>query len=420
MLTRSSIPSICLVLTALSCGSSGQEADGGRGGGGGAGGSETHFGFEDPSAGAASGWSGGELDEEAVQALRGAACAGESAGTEAEPAVIQLIVDVSGSMDQNAPSSNRSRWEITRDALAHAVDNLPGTTGLGVLYYPNMGTTRSQPTGTDSDPERSVEACVNTDALIPVNLLGPPGSSHRQALATSLDDASPAGGTPTYDAFEVARGALSQTTLPGNRFLLLITDGQPTFSSGCRGTGRIVDAVDPRPIIDLAQEASQSGVRTFVIGAPGSEDVGVPVFADARSWLSRTASVGGTGTAGCSDDGPEFCHLDMTQEADFAEALRRGLETIVGQVLSCSYRVPADPAGKEIDPENVNIILTRGDGSLALIPKAASEDCSTGWHYSSDGAYIELCTSTCDSVLADSNPQLDVLFGCQSRTGDIR
>jgi hypothetical protein len=421
MMNRGTMVSLSLALLACGCGASeGGDGNDGAAASSGAGGVEGNLGIDDPNATGGGGLSGGPLDEAAVQALRDSACAGESAATEPQPAVIQLIVDVSGSMGRDAPGSNRSKWSITRDALAAAIDALPGTIGVGVLYYPNMDTEPSEPEGDDSDSPRAVEACLNTSALIPIDLLGAPGSAHRARIGTSLDDAVPAGGTPTYDAFDVAEGALAQTTLPGNRFLLLITDGQPTFSSGCRGTGNVDDAVDPRPIIDLAQAASQTGVRTFVIGSPGSEQVGIPVFSDARTWLSRTASIGGTAAPGCNDDGPGFCHLDMTQEADFADALRRGLQTIVGQVVSCSYLVPRNPGGMEIDTDSVNVIFTHGDDALELIPRAASGDCSDGWYYSADFSSIELCESTCAAVKADPDPLLDVLFGCQSAMVPIR
>ena len=68
----------------------------------------------------------------------GEVCAGESAGAELAPSVLQLLVDTSGSMDQNAPGGRGTKWEVTRSAVLTAVDGMPATTTLGVVFYPNV------------------------------------------------------------------------------------------------------------------------------------------------------------------------------------------------------------------------------------------------------------------------------------------
>src|SRR5690606_16497820 len=63
--------------------------------------------------------------------LRDAACAGWRAEPEGLPAILQLVVDVSGSMDDEAPgASGQSKWEVTRDALAEAIDAMPEALAL--------------------------------------------------------------------------------------------------------------------------------------------------------------------------------------------------------------------------------------------------------------------------------------------------
>jgi hypothetical protein len=304
--------------------------------------------------------------------------------------------------------------------LKAAMASLPASTGVGVLYYPNMGTTRSQPTATGTDPPRAVTACVNTGAALPIALLGQPGSLQRTTIGTSLDRTRPAGGTPSHDAYGVGLAAIGATTLPGKRFVVLITDGQPTFLSGCRGTGNIVDAVDPRPIIDAVKAGMASGIETFLIGSPGSEEVGVPIFADARTWLSMAASVGGTAAPGCSDNGPAFCHFDMSQQPNFADALRGALQQIVGSVLSCEYVVPPPPSGTALDPSKVNVIFSAQGARPEIIAKAPSGACTAGWQYSPDGTHVTLCADTCKRVQGAQNPQLDLLFGCTSKEGAPR
>lgn len=414
----------CVTTLALAaCSSSGDSSKSGKGGsnGGGSNGSDGNIGLGSDTGGGNGSTADGGGAGSTVDDLRNAACAQETAATEPLPAVLMLVVDVSGSMSQSAPGSRQSKWQVTRDALAGALDELSDGTGVGVLYYPNRDTTASRPTGTESDPPRDPSACLDTGGVIPPAALGPSGSQHRTRLLNSLQNVNgPQGGTPTHDAYRTALPALQSTTLPGDRYMLLITDGQPTFLSGCRGTGNIRDAVDPRPIITEAEQAKMQGISTFVIGSPGSEEVGVPVFSDARTWLSQTASVGGTAQPGCSDDGPNFCHFDMTQEPDFSQALREALGQVVGQVLSCTYKLPSPPSGSELAPNEVNLILTPDGGDPEIITQSTTSDCAEGWVYSDDGNNIVLCDSTCDRVKSAENPRLELLFGCQTEFGPIR
>lgn len=397
----------------------GGSANGGSANGGTGGGTSTGTDGGGTSGSTGTGGSSGAAVD--LEMLRNSSCAGWEAATEVQPSILQLVVDISGSMDQQAPGTSSSKWQVTRQALDDAIYALPDSIAVGVLYYPNMDTTPSEPAGDATDPPRDVTACVNTGQILPIDVLGPTGAPHRTAVDDSLYQINgPAGGTPTHDAYRYALGALNASQLPGSRYMLLITDGQPTFLDGCRGTGNIVDAVDPTPIIGEAQLAMMEGVKTFVIGSPGSEEVGVPIYSDARTWLSMTATVGGTAKAGCSDDGPNFCHFDMTQEADFSTALREALRDILGAIVSCEYSLPAPPQGEELDPSKVNVVFSAEGSDPELITQAADANCTEGWRYSADGTLIEICPSTCDRIQGAIRPEVEVLFGCATEVTPIR
>lgn len=325
------------------------------------------------------------------------ACAVDTARGEALPAVLQLVVDTSGSMGRRAPGSNRTKWEVTRDALNEAIDNMPPTAAIGVVLYPNRST---QPGG----------PCFRSQSEVSIDLLGASGSAQRNNIRQALAGADPEGGTPTHDAYQFALGELDATTLPGNRFIVLITDGTPTFALNCNGTGSIDDPVDSQPIINESTGAFQDGVRTFVIGSPGSED--------ARDALSEIASEGGTAQSGCSSSGPNYCHFDMTTEPDLATALRDALTEITGQAVSCNYVVPT---GGNVDPNKVIVVYTPGSGDPEEILKDPSQDqCNTGWQYAQSRTQIELCGSTCDRIKADQDGQIDLIFGCETNVDGPR
>ena len=340
-----------------------------------------------------------------VQAIEGAACAGWKAEVEAQPALIQLVIDVSGSMREEAPGTgNDTKWEVTRDALREAIGALPAETGVGALYYPNRETQAS-------DTTREITNCVQVDQIIPMGVLGAGNSAKRNDLLSSLDEPRPRGSTPTHDAFKYAfDNGLTPSRLPGNRYMLLITDGAPTFALGCVGEGDT--PVPTNPIVDEVKRARSAGTKTFIIGSPGSEeslDGG-----DARPWLSRAAMEGGTPQANCTENGPAFCHFDMTEEPDFGAALRDGLSQIAGQVVSCTYSLPTPPTGKTLNAEAVNVVLTGSSGTTELVLRDDTGDCSEGWQYANN--QVVLCEDTCNRAKSDAGGRVALHFGCSSNS----
>jgi hypothetical protein len=316
-------------------------------------------------------------------------CVGQTAGTEAVPAVLELVVDTSGSMDRDAPGTRDTKWQVTREALLGAVEQMPGNTSIGVVFYPDVPNTAS--------------SCFDSEADVAIAPLASTGSSQRRAIEGAFASQTPDGGTPTHDAYRYAYTELARSSATGNRFAVVITDGTPTYSLGCVGTGLVSDPVDPSPLVGEAERARQQGVSTFVIGSPGSEG--------ARESLSRMAEAGGTAKPGCSHSGPNYCHFDMTQSGDFAEDLRTALGTISGLALSCTYDIPEPPSGQLLDPGRVNVLFTPRGGSAERVAKSETSACEEGWRYSDEGAAVLLCSATCDRIRS-SQGTLSLEFGC--------
>jgi len=151
-----------------------------------------------------------------------------------------------------------------------------------------------------------------------------------------------------------------------------------------------------------------AGIGTFVIGSHGSER--------ARGGLSDIAKAGGSGSATCSSDGPEYCHFDLTTQADFSAALSMALEAITERTLTCKYQVPSPPSGQTIDPTKVNVRFTRGTGEVVeLLKDPSATECNSGWQYADGGASIQLCEAACNEAKADPMAKIEVLFGCETK-----
>lgn len=392
------LPAALSMLLAISCsGSDGSNVDGGNGNGTGNNGNGNQPDLGNPGGGTSGGPLGG-----VTMITPGSECAKGSGVANAIPAVVQMVIDVSTSMQQGADGSNRpapgmSKWDITSEALKEAVGSLPASVAVGVNFYPN-------------NPRRGSQQCINNQIGLPIDLLGEANSQQRRAFNQLIDRTTTNGGTPTHAAFNFGLETVKSSTLAGRKFVLLITDGKPTYNLDCSGDG--MTGVENGPLIAAVDAAFKdaTSVSTFVIGSPGSED--------ARGDLSQMASRGGTAKSSCSDAGPEYCHLDMTNAPDFAAALSQGLSDIAGQIGTCEYEVPSPPAGQSIDPLLVNVLYTKGDGNQATVPQDALGTCQSGWRYDNNDnpTKIILCGSDCEAVKADQGAKIDVIFGCQRQT----
>jgi hypothetical protein len=354
------------------------------------------------------------LTPDQVAAINNNACDGWAVEPETKPAVLEFVVDTSLSMNEvpgavsqpgrpGAPGSpsatGPTKWQATRDALKAVIATLPDSIAVGLLFYPNMANqARSRPA--------SAESCVNTSAGIAP---APLTAAQKAGLIAALDATNPNGWTPTDAAYQYALGAaILPTKLAGDKYMLLITDGQPTLRGDCTsaGNGAGITPVESQPIVDHVAAALGQGVRTFLIGSPGSEG--------GRAWMSQAAIEGGTAAAGCKVMGPPFCHLDMTTSADFGSALKAGLNKVTGSI-ACTYDIPDPGQGQVIDKNLINLIVTTASGTQLVLPDEDA-DCSEGFRVS--GNQVVLCEGTCSRVQRE-NDSIQLLFGCQSGSIDV-
>ena len=268
-------------------------------------------------------------------------CAASTVKADLLPANMLFVIDRSGSMNCNLPPitsssdceakparvdiTKPSKWEVIRDALKSAFAALPSTASAGISYFSN-----DDECGVQSAPSVAVKRIDPTQVA---------------ALGASLDAMVPAGGTPIVGATILGYKHLhQQLSAPGSDFLVLLTDG----SESC------TPADVPGLVSTQVPNALLVGIRTFSIGVPGSEG--------ARGLLSQIAFAGGTAaSATCDHSGAKEtgdCHFDMTTSQDFAGDLRKALATITGKALTCTFDVPAGPAGLPVDRNKVNVNFT--------------------------------------------------------------
>lgn len=378
-----------------------------------------------------------DLTDKQLQSILDAECTGAEAEGERLPSTLELIIDVSGSMNKSAETGEPpeggepNKWDTTKAALLSAVDHLPSSVSLGAVYYPNKRATVHAP-----GAPGPVSSCINVDGSLPIASLGTKDSAQRAAFVENIDAVWVDNYTPTHDAYNYGLTEHLLHAPGGNRFMLLITDGAPTINGGCQwpeddgkafpievGTGDGSFDGETAPIIaDIDRALADEGVRTFIIGAPGSEE-SVESNTDMRPWLSAAARAGGTSPADCSDNGPNYCHFDMAGSgAHFARDLTSVLATIAGQVANaCTFKIPDPPQGETLDPNKTQVIIEWGDGTNQLIRPDAIDECQDqGWRYNEADQTVETCGATCDRIKLDYQAVVHVSFGCTEQDIIVR
>jgi hypothetical protein len=323
------------------------------------------------------------------------------------PANLLFLIDRSASLLCNLPStttsaaceqtaaradpSQPSKWEIVRPALEQAIAELPETATAGITYFSN-----DDRCGVQSQPD------------VP---LRPLDAGQRAQLAESLAAMQPLGGTPIVGGLILAYKHLNPDQTEGvphgNRFVVLLTDGQ----EGCAA-----DQI-PRLLDTELPKSRTAAITTFVIGVPGSEVN--------RGFLSRLAFAGGSPSRPDCDHGSQDptvgdCHFDMTRDTDLATALSDALAAIGGRALSCDFDVPVPANGGVLDHARVNVVYReRPEGAEQLIAQDATLPCdggANGWQYNADKSKILLCGTACSTIRRAAS--IRIALGCKSVTVD--
>jgi hypothetical protein len=258
-----------------------------------------------------------------------------------------VVPDVLLVFDRSAASTDHTR---AASALVDVVNRTAGSVRWGLLLYPSRDT-----------------AC--TVEAVPALPLGQTSSSMAQALM-----AAPPGttaGAPLAAAVTAAQQYLDATSLAENRFLVVVSAGQPS----CAGNG-------PAEAIAAVTAAAQDGIASFVVASatPASDDT-----------LQRLSAAGGKPRAGTPS------YHSIADEAELADAL-----TSTGSgVSSCLLPLDAPPPA----PANVRVDV-KGQ-RLTRDPTHAD-----GWDYGPGMQSIAFYGVACSTVKTAHAGEVQVFFGC--------
>jgi hypothetical protein len=279
------------------------------------------------------------------------------------PPDLLLVFDRSGSMQQDPSNGNNcnpqatcpSKWNQATTAVNMAVAASEGSIRWGLKLF-QTGDQTCQVT-----PGAQVPIAINNAARI----------------ATALDGADPNGSTPTTAAINRGGDYLATLTTDNPRFMVLVTDGQPTC-----GPGNNNNADDTNAVAAVATQAAR-GYGTFVVGIATVGNTG------ADGTLSMMSTNGMHPRPGT----PNYYVVNNTAE------LVTALTSIGTQVTSCTFTLDRAPP----NPLNVRV---EGDG------RVIQPNDTNGWVYEPGMRAITLKGTPCDDVLAMRITNVVVLFGC--------
>lgn len=404
MLVRAALRSsaaLCLLAVAtcastLACSAkssqSGVAGDGGSGagnvGGGGTGGGET----------IGSGGNTGTITD---------SC-GSSSFANQVPGSILVVFDKSGSMSDGTPQ----KWSTSVAALNTMMASASQDLGMGLLPFPE-GKFDDSGLAFCFDPSTPACAALYADggcedvAQMPVVAVGPLGTTKSQ-ISGWLANSGPSGNTPTLTALKHAYAYMQSVDVPGQRFVLLMTDGEPTTHSPAQSIGGFTipeSNIKCGQLADIEAEAlaaasAASAVKTFVIGSPGSEG--------ASDFLSQLALNGGTQKSpGCSAAAGD-CHYQIGS-ANFAQDLQAALDDIAGKLSECVFAIPD---GENADPDYVNVELDANGNPTQLYKDTSHMD---GWDYTDDThTKVELFGPSCDEFKGTQGAKVSIILGCKT------
>ncbi|MGZ3450112.1 MAG: hypothetical protein ACXVEF_10995 [Polyangiales bacterium] len=335
-----------------------------------------------------------------------AACAAATYNGKKIPASLLVLLDRSASMQ------DMGKWDGAVAALSSALTTADDALPVGLLFFPEGKFNSSGLAACALNPAAAGCAALYADSgckdvKTTPDIAVAPLSTSRAPITAKLSSTSPTGDTTsTRWGLKNAWSIMSALDSKGDRFVVLVTDGEPTTHQPKTVVGPLmipesaIECSDEKTIEDetLAAATMATPVKTFVIGAPGSEK--------GSAFLSQVAINGKTQRSPTCSAAKGDCHYQIGS-ASFSTDLAKALEEITGKIATCIFEVPS---GTDVDPAKVNVTV---DG-MSLYRDETHGD---GWDYT-DGSHtkIELHGPACDKVKtgASAGIAVKILLGCKT------
>jgi hypothetical protein len=211
------------------------------------------------------------------------------------------------------------------------------------------------------------------------------------------------GFTPTRAALDRAYAYMASQPSEGQRYVVLFTDGEPTLHGDEIGVEAFQSCGEENDILSAVESANQgeSSVKTFAIGAPGSEL--------AADLLGEIAKRGGTARSPSCNALAGECHYQLLA-GDYENQLGEVLDTIAGLVGDCTFEVPN--GNDQANPDAVNVGIETKDGIEVVYRDPNHND---GWDFvSAEKDQVQLWGAACDLYNSAAQNRALIVLGCDA------
>lgn len=315
---------------------------------------------------------------------------------EASPQVVNVVVLLDRSLSMNTALSStetKTRWQAMREALSTALTGVQDRISFGLKLFP------------DSTADYSV---TQPGLAVPVAL----GAAAIAAIDQAIAAATPAGGTPVASALNQLLDHYSSAdagSVGADQVVLLATDGAPNCNSAlsCEQGACIANIENPSQTQNICQfepaqcldstaavakvkELYAAGIRTVVLGIPGSE------YTQYQDALNQMAAAGGLANADANYD-----YYPVSAAAG-VQGLESTLETITkGLIKSCRLQLTSVP-------QDIGLLNVQVDDKE--IPQSGPD----GWEVdqSTSPPTVVLKGTTCQSIETRGAESVNIIYGC--------
>jgi hypothetical protein len=324
------------------------------------------------------------------------ACGGTMMKASARDANLLLVLDKSGSMLQKPDGFAVKKWDAVKVALRDALTPVKGKISLGLAMYPN-------------DTTASGDACAMPSGSAGVTV--PVAADSVDKIIEAVNGAMPSGATPTAKALASALDYFTNGSgkdLKGDKYVILATDGGPNCDSSitcgaetcttnidgscdtggncCDPSRSKISCLDDKGVIGQIDALKAAGVKTFVIGIPGTEAY--------KSYLDQFAEHGGM-----MSSGGDTKYYSVSAEGGVA-GLTSVFSLITGELIT-TCKIALDTTAP--DPSQINVYVDE-----KVIPQGGAN----GWDYDPASNTITIKGATCDQVKTKGAKVISVSYGC--------
>jgi hypothetical protein len=319
---------------------------------------------------------------------------------------VLLALDKSGTMTLS-DGTTATRWGDLTAAVPAALSDFAGVLRLGLEFFPAATVALTcQATLTNN------QCCVMPEVTSPLTVPVQAGTLALSAIQNALSTVSPGGGTPMAAALERAYHYYTGegSALTGDKYVLLVTDGGPNCNTElttecpadhctrnldgnlavCPPSGTISccnspvlysACLDDTRVADRISQLRLAGIRTIVVGLPGS--------APYAAYLDVFATAGGMASgAYLATDGANLTSILRSIMASLAPDCQITLDAPPPDITRTNVLVDCAP---------VTSTTTDADGS---------------WTYDPASVSVMLTGAVCDAIRSQGVQRIDVVTGC--------